>query len=503
MLPSAGDELVVKPEGFLVAILSFLLTRGLLIDVLIGNAGEPLFMTAARFVPLGLGLGMVVFGVSLAVSTRERRYVRTVAVWYLLGSLWMLVLVGAAAFESVDMVAELRRSGVVSTAVVGGGAGGILVGIRSANNRKQQESLDRQAEQSTLLNRLLRHEVLNALTAIRGHAGLLADGSNTERSAAAVEENVERIEQTIDDVGFIVRTVGETRDALGSIDLGRVLDTCRDQFAEDDGSVTVDGVDSVEVRADDNLETVIAQLVATARERTPGAEVTIDLAADETTASLRISAPGNWLSDSERAVLLDGLPEYDNPDVEFPISTTRLLVAQYDGTIDVTESGATTTVTVELLRVGNEAMSSGSPGVDAASLRNAAIAGLGSGAVMGLALQAFSGQIAVIGGLYGVQTLAIGWITHLFHSVVFATLFAAICARYRLDDSRTIGETTALAVGYALVLWLVAAGIVMGLWLNAVGIPADIPNLGTVSLIGHLLWGATLGLLYGALSGDA
>jgi len=494
--PSAGDELVVKPAGFLIAGVAFVLTRGLLIDVFY-SGGESSLVVATRLVPLILGLGIVVFGVSLAVSTRSRTYTRTVTFWYLVGSAWMLLLTGIAVFESADPLTELRRSGVVATAVVGGGVGGLLIGIRSADNRRQRESLDRQREQTVLLNRLLRHEVLNALTAIRGHAGLLADGRGESRSFDAVASNVDRIEQTVDDVGFIVRTADETKDALGSVDISTVVRRCHDGLPDADGRVVVEDIPPVRVRADDHLDTVLAHLLTVALERTADSDVTVGLDLDETTVNLTVSAPGNWLHESEREVLLNGVPEYDTPEVQFEVPITRLLVAEYGGSVDIDTDGSETSVTVGLLRVGGEDVPANTTGVEAVDLRNAATAGLVAGTVMGAILQLFSGQIGIIGGLYGVQTVTVGWITHLFHSVVFAMLFAALWNRYRSNPSiERVFEPTLLGAGFGFVLWLVAAGIVMGVWLNLVGIGSPVPNLGFVSLAGHLSWGGTLGIVY-------
>jgi len=495
--PSAGDELVVKPAGFLVAGVAFVLSRALLVDVFYRSGDASTLVTATRLLPLVLGLGVVVFGVSLAVSTRSRAYVRTVTLWYLLGSVWMVLLTGIAVFEMADPVGELRRSGVVATTVVGGGIGGLLMGIRSAENRRHRQSLDRQTEQTVLLNRLLRHEILNALTAIRGHAGLLADGRGESRSFDAVTNNVERIEQTVDDVGFIVRTADGTRDALDSVDISTVVQRCLNRLPNTDGRVRISGLSSVRVRADDHFDTVLAHLLTLALDRTADSEVAVALDVDETTVDLRVSAPGNWLTESERDVLTNGVPEYDSPDVQFEVPITRLLVAEYGGSVNVTADTADTAVTVELLRVESDGIPADATGVEAVDLRNAAIAGVVAGGLMGAILQLFSGQIGIIGGLYGVQTLAVGWITHLFHSVVFAILFATLYNRYRQGSTAASPvEPPLLGVGYGFLLWLVAAGIVMGIWLNLVGIGSPVPNLGPVSLAGHLSWGGALGVVY-------
>lgn len=108
--------------------------------------------------------------------------------------------------------------------------------------------------------------------------------------------------------------------------------------------------------------------------------------------------------------------------------------------------------------------------------------------------QFVAGRMAVIGTLYGVGNVAVGWISHLYHSVFFALVFVAATATWvRDDDARRL---VALGTGYGAVLWLVAAGLVMPLWLRAVGIPAPVPNLRLPSLLNHLFWGTVLGGVY-------
>ncbi|MEF8840223.1 MAG: hypothetical protein V5A62_01165 [Haloarculaceae archaeon] len=120
---------------------------------------------------------------------------------------------------------------------------------------------------------------------------------------------------------------------------------------------------------------------------------------------------------------------------------------------------------------------------------------------MGLILQTFTGEMGIIGALYGIQTNVVGWTTHLFHSVVFGTVFVAAATVDSLDHyAETLSGTVTLGILYGVLLWLVAAGVVMGVWLDLVGIPASIPNLGIVSLISHTVWGALIGILIFVLS---
>lgn len=502
MIPPAGDERLVKPAGLFIAIAAFVVTRGLLIDVVYWSRDQPRALAALRFVPLVLGLGIAVFGVSLALSTRDRRFGRTVARWYLFGSLWMLLLVGVVVIGSGTQVERLPQSGVLATAVVGGGVGGIVMGIRSGRHNRSSETLRRQTEQSRLLNRLLRHEVLNAVTAIRGHAELLTRENAPAESYDAVTKNVKRIERTINDVGFIVRTADETDSSLGPVDVVDVFQQCQQRLSGTESSLSIDSVSTpVHVRADSHLETAVEQLLTTAIGRTPGTVIRVDIDADDTTATVHISGDGEWLKDEEVDVLLNGLPEYDTPGVDFGITIPRLIVSQYGGDIAVTERQAGTAISLQLPRVGEQETQADTPGVDSVSLRNGGVAGIFAGLVMGGIFQFLSGEMAIIGSLYGVETITVGWVTHLFHSVIFAILFVPLRTRSRFGKSMdSLAGAVTLAVLYGLALWLVAAGVVMGIWLNLVGITSPIPNLGIVSLVGHLSWGVTLGIAYAVLS---
>ena len=56
--------------------------------------------------------------------------------------------------------------------------------------------------------------------------------------------------------------------------------------------------------------------------------------------------------------------------------------------------------------------------------------------------------------------------------------------------------TAVLGVAYGVAIWVVAAGFVMPVWLRALGVQAPVPNLTAAGLLGHVLWGATLGGLF-------
>lgn len=495
MFPSAGNELQIKPGGILIAVVAFVLTRTLLIGVVYSDSAPSTVAEILRLTPLIVGLGMVLYGVNLAVSTHDRSYARTVALWFLVGCFGIFAMVGLGAVESSDLLATVSSKTLTANAVLGGGAGGILFGTRYARDQRRQELLARQSDRVVLLHRRLRHEILNASTAIRGHAELLHERQPTDDSFDAIRDGIERIERTIDQVGFLIRPIDETGGTLTAVHLDDVVRKSSARLP-DSGTVTTESLPPVQVRANEHLETVITELLSGALEQASEPEVSVAVVPDETTVDVSVSAPGQWLSEPARDVLLDGLPEHDNPHIDYEIPTIRLLVAQYGGTIDVIEDETSTSVVVTLLRTTEQAPESDQPGVSGESLRYAALAGLVAGVAMGLILQFVAGEMGIIGSLYGIQTVAVGWVAHLFHSVVFATVFVAALTIDAVEhDAGSLGFSVAFGVLYGAFLWLVAGGLIMGVWLNLVGIPASVPNLGIGSLIGHTVWGALLGTL--------
>ena len=125
---------------------------------------------------------------------------------------------------------------------------------------------------------------------------------------------------------------------------------------------------------------------------------------------------------------------------------------------------------------------------------SAILAGLAGGLVFGLLLQ-IAGAMPTIASLYGSESVTVGWVAHLFHSVVFALVFAAAVTRTEYRDAG-VGRMSALGAGYGALLWVVAAAIVVPIWLGALGIGAPFPNFDLTSLVGHLVYGVALGAVF-------
>jgi signal transduction histidine kinase len=494
----------LEPEALLVAFSGFGITRLFVAETLRIDAALPFLI--AGLLPLVVGLGLCLYGVALAVGPFAPAYVRTVARWHLLGVATMAAIFGITAVD------QLLRTGVVTVGqdapllfanvLLGGAVGGTLTGIQSGRSLRQQREIRRSANRALLVNRLLQHEVINSITIIGGHADVLqnTDGDRPE-STAAIRRAVDRIRETVDEVGIVAR------DAEGSdrSDLEQIIRTEVAALREEhdvDPDIVIDAEDTTTV-GDDRLSLVVRELLTNAV--THGASPTVTVRERANALELTVGNDGPGLPPGQRTLLESGeFPEFDDPSAGFGLQIIRLLVTQFGGDIRVAsgdDGTDRTRITVALPRTEREQLRPETIGLGISTVIGAIVAGVLGGIAMGAYFQSATGVLPVIGSLYGIESPLVGWITHLFHSAIFGLFFAAGTAtpairRFASGPLRS----AALGVLWGVVLWFVAAGVLMPLWLGVLGIPAPVPNLSVNGFVAHVLWGAVMGFSYRVVS---
>ena len=500
-------------SGLTVASLGFLLTRSA--TAASTTAASTAFLLAdLPFLVVGLSLSA--FGVAIAVSEWGRTHGPTVARWCLFGT----ATTGAAVVLSLTgagipmMLAEGATVGLALDLVLTGAVGGTITGVQASRRRASGRETEERNTRLTLLNRILRHEVLNGLNVVRGYARLVGEGADRSDSdgtaadggtdaadaARTIERSADRINDAADELTRLSRP-GST----DAIDVVAVLERCvadaRERYPDADIRVenATDGPDAVATR---RVESLFGQLLSNAVEHndaeTPRVDVTVTCDWDEVTVT--VADDGDGLPDRQRQVLLDGtLPEYDDPGSGFGLTIVRLLATESDADVAVTPGIDGAGVGVELTFRRHRApdgVPAGSldAGVPTGSIRVGAAAAACAAVVMGVPLTTLQGSIPVIGVLYGSPTPVVGWTVHLFHSLVFGLGFVALLTGTRLVRYRSRPAPTAgLGAAYGVGVWVIAAGVVMPAWLRLLGVQAPVPNLTPAGLLGHVLWGATLG----------
>jgi len=486
----------INVGGLVVAGVGFFLTR---FTVSLAVYEEPAQFYLAGVLPLALGLGLSAFGVALAVADVDAATVRTTALWCVAGAATMLVMVVLTVVGSspggTPYFATVRSQAYLSNFLIGGSLGGTLTGLYAARNRHQRAELGRQSNRLETLNRLLRHEVLNAVTVIRGYASLEPDEG--ENADGVIDDRASAIQATIEEVKHLTRrttsTDGSTVTALDG-HLQSSIEAVTERHPE--ASVSLDGpVPDLDVHADDRLELVFENVLENAVLHGEDTSPTVSVSTGPRSVRVEVTDDGDGLPESQRRLLESGhIEEFDDPRAGFGLNLVRLSVESYGGSIETRVDGGTT-VAVVLRRAGP----TGDDGLThdrrpaEPQLLVALVASVLAGVAFGAASTGMGSSVAVIGVFYGVSDPVVGWLTHEFHSVVFGFAYVALLSLVPERFSGRLSTYVGVGAGWGVVLWALAAGVVAPVWLQLLGISAPLPNLTVPSLVNHLVWGASLG----------
>lgn len=120
------------------------------------------------------------------------------------------------------------------------------------------------------------------------------------------------------------------------------------------------------------------------------------------------------------------------------------------------------------------------------------IGGLAGGIVFGLLMQ-MMGMIGMVAQLVGSSSPAVGWVVHLAISAFIGASFAVLLGAF----SKTIVPAALAGMAYGVVWWILGALLIMSAQL---GMPVlQLNATAWQSLMGHLLFGLVLGVVYSLL----
>lgn len=120
------------------------------------------------------------------------------------------------------------------------------------------------------------------------------------------------------------------------------------------------------------------------------------------------------------------------------------------------------------------------------------IGGLAGGIVFGLLMQ-MMGMIGMVAQLVGSSSPAVGWVVHLAISAFIGASFAVLLGAF----SKTLAPAALAGMAYGVVWWILGALLIMPAQL---GMPVlQLNATAWQSLMGHLLFGLVLGVVYSLL----
>lgn len=285
-----------------------LMALGALTTVVWVQVATPSYALLDIMLPTGLGSLAVWQGLRLRREDSFEDH-GTVVRWFTVG----LVVMGCLGLWPVFLRAAGQSTVPVGvrllTEIIAGGLLALLVGIHSVRARQsaeeatqarvEREFLERQREANDLLNRTLRHQLLNSLTVVRGRAELLADRSDPTEAqwARTVVERTDQMTKTVDDIANITRTLTEGTD-VEPLDLASVVETqaslVREAFPG--ATVTVDAGPDCTVRGDALLGRALGNVLENAVEHNdsdaPTVVVEVTTTDDEAVVVVSDDGPG-------------------------------------------------------------------------------------------------------------------------------------------------------------------------------------------------------------------
>lgn len=494
----------VNYSGLVVAGIGFFLTR---FTVTLVVTDDPLRFYLAGIAPLVLGLGLAAFGVALAVADLDAAVVRTTAIWCVVGFLTMLMLTVLTVLGSdpggMAALQTFQSGTVYATFLIGGSVGGTLTGLYAASNRRQRGVLRQQTNRLYVINRMLRHEVLNAVTIIRGYA--TTDEPDLD-SQSVIADRSSDIARTIEEVKHLTQRTSSVDASGRPIPLHRALqdgiETTHERYPEVE--VSWDPVpDDLLVRGDEHLSQVFTHLLENAIVHGGDSAPDVGISVQRGRVKITVRDDGPGLPARQQRLLETGdIEEFDDPKTGFGLNLVRLLVEGYDGTIETQVEGSGSSITVVLPRVDRDRSGLWPKQADIADVRPAVphlivtlVAALIAGIPYGIVSELLGGSIAGIGVFYGASNPVIGWLTHEFHSVVFGFVYVSLITLLPEGYRQNFYAYLAVGLGWSIVLWSIAASLVGPVWLQLLGLPVPLPNFSVDILLSHLVWGVTLAIL--------
>ncbi|MFW6092035.1 MAG: hypothetical protein ACODAF_09125 [Actinomycetota bacterium] len=135
-------------------------------------------------------------------------------------------------------------------------------------------------------------------------------------------------------------------------------------------------------------------------------------------------------------------------------------------------------------------LTSGLPGRIGAGV----VGGLVGGVVFGL-LMTMMDMMPMVADLIGSEAVAVGWLVHLVNSALFGAIFAVLFGRW----AQALGPAIGIGLGYGALWWVLGALLIMPAWLGMSDMIFQVGQDQWLSLMGHLIYGLLLGVVYAPL----
>lgn len=293
-------------------------------------------------------LALIAIGARIALVVPEADRLALVLGWMGLGVL-VFAVVGAwyavvlptvdTDFETVLVFLSILAAGALFGAVVGYYDVRVRRLVdRAGREQARRELLDERQETLSSLTGILRHQVLNGLTAITGQAALLRAGKvDSESASEAIVDRADAMEQTVERIERLVDILAHTTETAPVV-VRTAVDHARAEARETapDIAVDIDGDGDATVAANELLHLALAELFDNAAVHGNGA-VTVGVTDRGETVRIDVADGGPGVDLGEAALFRPNERGRDSDSDGLGLYFAALVVEQYDGEITLVD----------------------------------------------------------------------------------------------------------------------------------------------------------------------
>lgn len=224
---------------------------------------------------------------------------------------------------------------------------------RELERDQYEAELTRQSNLTTVLNRVLRHNLRNDMTVIRGRLEQLRDQVEDDTHGEIATRKIDDLLRLSQKARELERIVGEEHDRAPT-NVADLVDTVVQRAAMEfpSASFTVDTPDDITAPVLPSFQQALEELVENAARHagaTPAVTVTVEYVPNAVEVSIADDGPG--LSEQEREVLRTGEETALIHDSGLGLWLVHLIVSSHDGTVSATVTDAGTEMTLSIPRV--------------------------------------------------------------------------------------------------------------------------------------------------------
>lgn len=236
-----------------------------------------------------------------------------------------------------------------------------LYGLLSYSQRELERTtdrLDRVLQQTSILQRIIRHNLRNTCNVIRGNAELLAtepaiDDAQTDR-VETITTQTDRLVELSEKTHLLRDVVLEDSSAVRRVNLSQLLELRVEAITQryPDAAFRTDIPDDIVRETDLRLETAIDELLENAVEHNDSAEPTVEVsmrATDDGPVTILVNDTGPGIPEIERTVFEEGIETPMAHSEGVGLWVAQMIISQLGGTIEIEDNEPRgTTVRLEI-----------------------------------------------------------------------------------------------------------------------------------------------------------